>query len=240
MIKSFKFAGADFKLANLEEKTPKDLILTHFNTICLDDTVSTVYDIFPSTDAPIIEGIINDIFEFEPEVSEKMETYEEKKKIDRNFEHLDHTADIQIHAWGGDLREAFINAALGMVDYMVPLERIEPVSEVLIQARGNYNLILYSFGLIFPKKKSTSSSATNKNEFLFNFMQEVLYAAACEPYFMAREIEIVDFNFETRKIRAKLRGENFESRRHGGEGKSPILSTKQSVDVQIIETLKRY
>lgn len=152
MIKSFKFAGADFKLANLEEKTPKDLILTHFNTICLDDTVSTVYDIFPSTDAPIIEGIINDIFEFEPEVSEKMETYEEKKKIDRNFEHLDHTADIQIHAWGGDLREAFINAALGMVDYMVPLERIEPVSEVLIQARGNYNLILYSFGLIFPKK----------------------------------------------------------------------------------------
>ena len=71
-------------------------------------------------------------------------------------------------------------------------------------------------------------------------MQEVLYAAACEPYFMAREIEIVDFNFETRKIRAKLKGENFESGKHGGEGKSPILSTKQSVDVQIIETLKRY
>ena len=51
-------------------------------------------------------------------------------------------------------------------------------------------------------------------------MQEVLYAAACEPYFMAREIEIVDFNFETGKIRAKLKGENFESRKHGGEGKS--------------------
>ena len=57
-------------------------------------------------------------------------------------------------------------------------------------------------------------------------MQEVLYAAACEPYFMTREIEIVDFNFEKRKIRAKLKGENFESRKHGGEGKSQKFAAR--------------
>ena len=52
-------------------------------------------------------------------------------------------------------------------------EKIEPINETIIQ--------------------STANDANSKNEFLFNFMQEVLYQAACEPYFMTPTIELVRF-----------------------------------------------
>ena len=55
-------------------------------------------------------------------------------------------------------------------------ETIDPINETIIQ--------------------STANDANSKNEFLFNFMQEVLYQAACEPYFMTRTIELVKIFFQ--------------------------------------------
>lgn len=43
---------------------------------------------------------------------------------DYKFEYLDHTADVQLHAWGETLREAFENVALCMFNYMTPLKGI--------------------------------------------------------------------------------------------------------------------
>jgi SHS2 domain-containing protein len=34
--------------------------------------------------------------------------------MDKRFEEVEHTADIAIHVWGGDLAELFANAAYGM------------------------------------------------------------------------------------------------------------------------------
>lgn len=198
MIKSFKFGGADFDARNKSDKSITDLVLGAFNTICVDDTIASIYDIYPTADAPLIESIVNVIFQIEIEKTDKDDEGEEDNvKIERHFEHLDHTADIQIHAWGSTLSDAFVNAALGMIDYMVPLERIEPSKELVVQ----------------------SSGASSMKEFLFNFMQEVLYAAACEPYFMTRQIEVIEFNTTQKySIRARLKGEHFDVKRHGGEG----------------------
>mmetsp|Transcript_19862 Transcript_19862/g.59983 ORF Transcript_19862/g.59983 Transcript_19862/m.59983 type:complete len:169 (+) Transcript_19862:216-722(+) len=46
-------------------------------------------------------------------------------KVDQyDFEYLDHTADIQLHAWGATHAKAFEQVALAMFNYMTPLEGI--------------------------------------------------------------------------------------------------------------------
>ncbi|HVL48891.1 MAG TPA: archease [Candidatus Thermoplasmatota archaeon] len=45
----------------------------------------------------------------------------------RGFEHVDHTADLAIHAWGATLGEAFEEAARGLFAYMTEMETARPV-----------------------------------------------------------------------------------------------------------------
>ena len=42
-----------------------------------------------------------------------------------NWEHLDHTADVQFHAWGGDLADALRNLARCFFDYVTELDTVE-------------------------------------------------------------------------------------------------------------------
>ena len=75
------------------------------------------------------------------------------------------------------VNQAFINAALGMIDYMVPLERISVRKELVVEC----------------------GPCQSENEFLFNFMQEVLYLSACDPYFLPSEIEMILFRVNSEK-----------------------------------------
>ena len=54
------------------------------------------------------------------------------------WEYLDHTADVQIHSWGGSLAEAFAQSALGMWGYMTDLRclREDPALDRIITAQG--------------------------------------------------------------------------------------------------------
>lgn len=45
-------------------------------------------------------------------------------KMASQYEYRDHTADIQIHSWGDSVEECFAWAAIGMFNYMTPLERL--------------------------------------------------------------------------------------------------------------------
>ena len=55
------------------------------------------------------------------------------------YEYRDHTADIQIHSWGVHLAQAFEQAALGMFNYMTPLNGLArvPTQERRITASGH-------------------------------------------------------------------------------------------------------
>ena len=56
------------------------------------------------------------------------------------------------------------------------------------------------------------------SELLFNFMQNALYEACTDPYFMAKEAKILQFDRDALKIRYQMKGENWDLRKHGGFG----------------------
>jgi SHS2 domain-containing protein len=45
--------------------------------------------------------------------------------MDKRFEEIEHTADIAIRVWGGDLAELFVNAAYGMACQLAGLDGVE-------------------------------------------------------------------------------------------------------------------
>ena len=68
------------------------------------------------------------------------------------FEILDHTADIRIKAYGGDLRELFQNIAFGMFNILADLEGITTSTEIEIKVE-----------------------ALDKEELLVEWLDELLY-----------------------------------------------------------------
>ncbi|KAL4420217.1 hypothetical protein ABPG77_011041 [Micractinium sp. CCAP 211/92] len=85
---------------------------------------------------------------------------------------LDHTADVQLHAWGGTLREAFENVALCMFNYMTPLKGIsvDPAQTRRYEAEGH-----------------------DLHSLLFNFLDELLFAFATD-FFVAKRMRITRFD----------------------------------------------
>jgi hypothetical protein len=63
------------------------------------------------------------------------------------WEYLDHPADVQIHAWGASIPEAFELAAVGMFSYMTPLSGVDespdPVED--LECEGMSVLVCVSF-----------------------------------------------------------------------------------------------
>lgn len=125
-----------------------------------------------------------------------------------NFEYLDHTADIQLHAWGNTLAEAFQNVALAMYNYMTPLEGIE----ILDDSGG----------------RTFSVEGHDMQSLLYNFLDELLFNFATD-FFVCKEIHIHEFDRERLKIKAQGRGEIFDRSRHvsGTEIKAVTYSAMQ-------------
>ena len=69
----------------------------------------------------------------------------EERAISRPpYEVIEHTADVGLVARGGDMRELFVNAGLGMLSLMVDLDGVEPREErrIEIQARDREGLLV--------------------------------------------------------------------------------------------------
>ncbi|XP_003747277.1 protein archease-like [Galendromus occidentalis] len=125
------------------------------------------------------------------------------------YEYLDHTADVQLHAWGDTLKESFEQVAVAMFGYMTEIDKVEKRGYMDLEVSGSDNLNL-----------------------LYNYLDEFLYSFSVEPNFIASKVEILDFNKETFSIKCRAFGETFDLAKHpqGTEVKAITYSNMQVWD----------
>ena len=127
------------------------------------------------------------------------------------YEYLDHTADVQLHSWGGDLPSALEQLAVAMFGYMTRLTSIavdERTSDEVashVVARGH-----------------------DLHSMVFAFLDEWLFVFH-DTGFVAREVEIVQFDREHWQIISRGRGEILDLDKHpqGTEVKAITYSNMQ-------------
>ncbi len=108
--------------------------------------------------------------------------------MSKPYEPFDHTADIGLIVHGRTLEELFQNAAAGLFDLMVGLDRIAPREERMIEV-----------------------DAADKEELLVNWLNELLYL------FEVEELVLCEFRilrFSPTRLEAAARGEAFDPNRH--------------------------
>lgn len=129
--------------------------------------------------------------------------------INKKYEYLDHTADVQIHSWGGSLEEAFEQCAMGMFGYMTDTETVEPTDTVEVESEGE-----------------------DMESLLFHFLDDWLYKFSADLFFIPREIKVLHIDRMRFKIRSIGWGEEFSLEKHpqGTEVKAITYSAMQIHD----------
>ncbi|KAK3749731.1 hypothetical protein QZH41_014014 [Actinostola sp. cb2023] len=99
--------------------------------------------------------------------------------------------------------------AVSMFAYMTEIETVDIVREEVIEAEGDDMMSL-----------------------LFHFLDESLFLMCGDPYFIVKEVEIIEFDTENFKIKAIERGEEFDLKKHpqGTEVKAITYSSMQIYD----------
>ncbi|CDI97985.1 Protein archease [Echinococcus multilocularis] len=125
---------------------------------------------------------------------------------------LDHTADVQLHAWGADIKEAFEQVAMAMFGYMTTnYDSIDMTRSLEVEASGN-----------------------DMKSLLFQFLDEWLFAFSADEFFFPRVIKITEFNRENFHIKSVGWGEPFDLKKHpqGTEVKAITYSNMQIHDAE--------
>lgn len=129
---------------------------------------------------------------------------------DSGYEYLDHTADVQLHAWGASLAEALANTALAMYNYMTPLSgiAINPSIDRTFAAEGH-----------------------DMQSLVFNFLDELLFIFSTE-FFTCKELTVTELDCQNFKVKAQGRGDIFDRQKHepGTEVKAITYSAMQIND----------
>jgi SHS2 domain-containing protein len=129
--------------------------------------------------------------------------------VTKKYEYLDHTADVQLHAWGDSLKESFEQLAISMFAYMTDIETVELKSEQVIEIRLDQEDDILNL--------------------VFKWLDEWLFLFSAEPFFIARKIVIEEADFEKGYIKARGYGEEFSLSKHpqGTEVKAITYSNMQ-------------
>ncbi|EUB55160.1 Protein archease [Echinococcus granulosus] len=131
---------------------------------------------------------------------------------EQKFEYLDHTADVQLHAWGADTKEAFEQVAMAMFGYMTTnYDSIDMTRSLKVEASGN-----------------------DMKSLLFQFLDEWLFAFSADEFFFPRVIKITEFDRENFHIKSVGWGEPFNLKKHpqGTEVKAITYSNMQIHDAE--------
>ncbi|XP_072465925.1 protein archease isoform X2 [Notamacropus eugenii] len=123
--------------------------------------------------------------------------------------YLDHTADVQLHAWGDTLEEAFEQCAMAMFGYMTDTGTVEPLQTVEVEAEGH-----------------------DLQSLLFHFLDEWLYKFSADEFFIPREVKVLSIDQRNFKLRSIGWGEEFSLTKHpqGTEVKAITYSAMQVYD----------
>jgi len=180
-----------------------------------------------------------------PQNEDEINNNQKYDPVTKNFEYLEHPADIQLHSWGEDLRLAFQSSALAMFNYMTDVNQIEPDStrEIFITAethladedfdgeKVHQSMVEDGLNENFSNQMKSENFEENPEDnenvadgkslyqstiqrLLFTWLDECLYLATCDPFFIAREIEIIEFDEINFHLRAILYGEPFDLYKH--------------------------
>ena len=139
--------------------------------------------------------------------AEPSETKQEP--AEKKYEYLDHTADVQLHAWGSTLQESFEQVAMAMFGYMTDIETVEMTEEQELEV--------------------CLEEGADVLNLLFKWLDEWLFMFSVEPFFIARKIVIKEFDLEKHYIKAVGYGEQFSLAKHpqGTEVKAITYSNMQ-------------
>ncbi|XP_039089623.1 protein archease isoform X1 [Hyaena hyaena] len=124
----------------------------------------------------------------------------------RKYEYLDHTADVQLHAWGETLEEAFEQCAMAMFGYMTDTGTVEPLQTLEVETQGD-----------------------DLQSLLFHFLDEWLYKFSADEFFIPREVKVLHIDQRNFKVRSIGWGEEFSLSKHpqGTEVKAITYSAMQ-------------
>ena len=106
----------------------------------------------------------------------------------KRYEVIEHTADIGLKIYGKDLKDLFINAAVGLFSLIVDLTKVDSSVEIEL-------------------KKEES----NKEELLVSWLNELIFQFSARS-FIAKGINIVELT--DNKITAKIQGEKIDLSKH--------------------------
>ncbi|CAD6186303.1 unnamed protein product [Caenorhabditis auriculariae] len=118
-------------------------------------------------------------------------TKEDEKK---RFEYLDHPADVQIHSWGPDFKNALEAALLAMFNYMTDLDKIEEKYDMFYTAKGR-----------------------DLETLIFATLDEALNTFQSEPFFIAKSVKITSFDEKTFEVKFCGWGDSFDLSKHPQE-----------------------
>ncbi len=108
--------------------------------------------------------------------------------MDKDFEIIDHTADVGIIAYGADIRQAFANAAKALFSLITELESVEEVLH-----------------------RDIELTATDQESLLVEWLNELIYRFDTENILFKR-FDITELN--NTQLKARSYGEKVDNSKH--------------------------
>jgi len=130
----------------------------------------------------------------------------------KQYEYMDHTADVILHSWGTSLEQAMAQVCEAFFAYMTEIDQLERKVTFEVEASG-HDMVDMLYHLL--------------DEFLFHFGT---------TYVMCNRCEVLSFDKENFKVKARGYGEKFDLKKHP-QGTEIKAITMHQMKVLTPETL---